>query len=126
MFANSTITEVGVLDCSGANTVAAFGNATYLRSVDKVILRRGTSFPDGFKGCTSLEHIIFEGEISRNLNVQWSPLDRESLLNILSCLADKTTDTSGTVWEITLGEANLAKLTEEEKANAEAKGWILG
>ena len=52
-------------------------------------------------------------------------LDHESLLSVVNCLKDYSADTSGTVWKVTLGATNLAKLTADEKAIATGKGWTL-
>jgi hypothetical protein len=74
---------------------------------------------------TSLEEIRFEGVIAKNgLNLQWSPLSHDSLVSIIDCLQDKSADTSGTVWKVTVGSANLAILTTEDFENIQAKGWI--
>lgn len=91
---------------------------------------------------TTLEFL--EGsKIGRNgLNLQWSThLDEvrqtdntwvinpecPSLKSLLDCLDDKSEDKS-TVWKITVGAANLAKIEEylpTELSNAYAKGWII-
>jgi hypothetical protein len=62
-------------------------------------------------------------------NVQNSTkLTHDSLINnegtgILNSLEDKSG--TGSTWTITLGSANLAKLTDGEKAIATQKGWTL-
>lgn len=47
---------------------------------------------------------------------------KETILNMLNALADRTGDTAYT---LTLGTENLAKLTEEEKQIATNKNWNL-
>ena len=49
-------------------------------------------------------------------------LTHQSLLNALNGLYDLTGGTSQT---LTLGSTNLAKLTDEEKAIATNKNWVL-
>ena len=52
-------------------------------------------------------------------------LTHENLMSIINALYDYSEDTSGTVWKVTLGSTNLKKLTPDEIAMAEAKGWYL-
>ena len=80
-----------------------------------------------FNNCTALQNLIVEGVIATTgFNVQWSTkLSHESLMSIINALADKSTDTSGTVWEIILGDENKAKLTSEELQIAQNKNWVV-
>ena len=96
-------------------------------SIQKIITHEKLDFSNAFNYRSALTHVIFEGVIGKNgLNLSQSPnLDRESLLSVVNCLKDYSADTSGTVWKVTLGTANLAKLTAEEKAIATGKGWTL-
>lgn len=48
-------------------------------------------------------------------------LTKESILNVINEAADVTASPKG----LYLGETNLAKLTDEEKAIATSKGWTL-
>jgi hypothetical protein len=66
-----------------------------------------------------------DGAIGQNgFDVHWSTkLTHDSLMSIINHLSDKSSDTSGTTWTITLGTENIAKLTDDEIAIAEAKGW---
>ncbi len=77
-----------------------------------------------FYECASLENVVIEGTIKRGgLSVQWSPkLTVESLVSILEALADYSEDTTH---KITLGSENIAKLTTEQLAIAENKGWTV-
>lgn len=78
-----------------------------------------------FQGLPALEHLIVEGVIGTNgFNVQWSTkLTHDSLMSIINALQDKTGDTSGTAWVVTIGATNKAKLTDDELAIAYEKGW---
>lgn len=98
-----------------------------LERIDKFIIAEDTSpFFLTFQLNFTLNHCVFEGVIASNgLVVNTCPLDHESLLSIVNCLKDYSTDTSGTVWKVALGATNLAKLTDEEKAIATGKGWTL-
>ena len=77
-----------------------------------------------FRECSALVDLNIVGTINATgLNVQQSPLSHDSLMSIINALADKT-GVSGT-WKVTLGATNLAKLTADEIAIAEGKGWTL-
>lgn len=86
-----------------------------------------TKFNNAFLACNSLESITIEGIVGQNgLDVHYSTeLSHDSLLSIINALEDYSADESGTVWKVTLGETNLAKLSEEEIGIAEGKGWVL-
>lgn len=96
-----------------------------LISIDEIEIAESTVFNNSFNYCKNLTHVIFTGTLATNgLNLSWSTrLDHESLLSILNCLKDYSTDTSGTDWFITIGADNIAKLSEEEKLIATNKGW---
>ncbi len=130
-FAYSLIKEVPELDTRGASTISTlFMASPFLTSVDNIILKDdGTqTLLNIFNSATALQEVRFTGVIGQNgINVQWSTkLTHESLMSIINALQDKSTDTSGTVWTVTLGAENIAKLTAEEKQIAQQKGWNLG
>jgi hypothetical protein len=95
--------------------------------MEKFIVKEQNTFSNSFQSATDLEHIIFEGTIGQNgLNLQSSTkLSHESLMSVINCLKDYSTDTSGTTWTVTIGDANKAKLTEAELLIAENKGWVV-
>ena len=78
-----------------------------------------------FNSCSALVDLNIVGTINAiGLNVSYSKLlSHDSLMSIINALADKTgvSDT----WKVTLGATTLAKLTAEEIAIAEGKGWTL-
>ena len=131
-FASSAITHIPTLNAIKCNNFQNMCNGcANLLSIEKIIVNKdlltNSSFTGCFTGCYALEEIRFEGEISCNgLNLQWSTkLSHDSLMNILNCLQDKTNDASGTVWKVTVGAGNVAKLTETEKEIAHNKGWVV-
>ena len=82
----------------------------------------------GIEGRNPLEDFeIIGGTININgFDFHWSTkLSHDSLMSIINALQDKTTDTSGTSWVVTLGTENLAKLSDSQKAIATQKGWSL-
>lgn len=130
-FQHARVSRIGVVDLRKTNNaylMFACGNYTdWLTSIEKIISHENLDFSNAFNYRSALTHVIFEGIIGKNgLNLSPSPnLDRESLLSVVNCLKDYSADTSGTTWKVTLGTANLAKLTAEEKAIATGKGWTL-
>lgn len=130
-FQNANVSKIGVVDLSKTNnaylTFACNMWTDKCTSIQKIITHERLDFSNAFNYRSALTHVIFEGVIGKNgLNLSQSPnLDHESLLSIVNCLKDYSTDTSGTVWKVTLGAKNLAKLTADEKAIATGKGWTL-
>lgn len=123
------ITELGVIDFGRVtlnNNVYIFNNCTALQTIERLILPAGQStWKSWFKNCTALQNVIFEGVIeSGGLDLSESPLlSHDSLMSVISCLEDKSG--TGTSWTVTLGTANLEKLSDSEKAVATQRGWTL-
>jgi hypothetical protein len=129
LFSNTpNITRVGVIDIRKATILANMFAYSGIQTIDKIIVAETTPMGNFPGVMTELENITFEGTIGQNgLNIQWSTkLTHESLMSIINALQDKSADTSGTVWTVTLGAANIAKLTAEEQQIAHKKGWLLG
>lgn len=129
IFADAKFTRIGVVDFSNVTTInTTFANTSTLVTVDKIILKDDGSntFSTAFTNLNALENITFEGVIGKNgISFQWSnKLTHDSLVSIINALQDKTGDTSGTVWKVTIGSTNYAKLTTEDLKNIQAKGWI--
>lgn len=126
-FAHSKIASVGTIDISnaGAMTSNMFDGTSTLVSIGKLIVNEKNSFNAFFNNAVSLTNIVIEGVIAKNgFNVQWSEkLTHDSLMSIINALADKSTDTSGTEWVVTIGSENLSKLTAEEINITHQKGW---
>lgn len=120
----SKLGTISVINCSSlANT---FRSASLLKKIDLLVVDEKNKFSNAFYGCTSLEDIRVSGIIANNgFDISASLLlTVESLNSIINALADKSADKS-TTWKVTLGATNLAKLTDEQKAVATNKGWIL-
>lgn len=124
--AYSKITHFPTVDSRNCNSIAqSFNQATNLVTIDKLILRNSGDqiFDRVFVSCTALQNLVIEGTIGQNgFNVQWCPLTLNSLASIVDALADKTGDTSGTTWLITLGQANIATLGSDVERITD-KGW---
>ena len=82
-------------------------------------------FYNAFSGCTNLENIAIQGNICHNIAFyDCKKLTHESLMSIINALAHLSS--SSKVYRYCqLGSANLAKLTDDEKAIATNKGWTL-
>lgn len=82
-------------------------------------------FDNAFSGCTNLENIAIQGNICHNISFYGcNKLTHESLMSIINALVHLSS--SSKVYRYCqLGSANLAKLTDEEKAIATSKGWTL-
>ena len=129
-FQNVNMTEIGIVrgktiaygcffGCNRLKTIAGFGVPA--QSSGDIV------FGLAFNTCVALENLSIVDPIAANgLDIHWSTnLTHESLMSVIDALADYSIDTSGTEWKVTLGETNLAKLSEEEIGIAEAKGWVL-
>ena len=124
----SSLTTIPAYNTSkGTNFGYMFYNCYKLTSIPQLDVTLATStsaFNNTFSACRALVDLNIVGTINAtNLNVQNSPLSHDSLMSIINALADKT-GVSGT-WKVTLGATNLAKLTADEIAIAEGKGWTL-
>ena len=112
---------------SATKTQNMFGWCSGIREIEEIKISENTEVQSMFNGMTSLCEVRFNGTIGQNgLNVQTNTLlSHDSLMSIINALADKSQDTSGTSWVVTLGSTNLAKLTDAEKQIATDKGWTL-
>lgn len=117
-FNNSTITDIGVIDCRAYATLNyLFYSARCVKNVEKVIVNeRNTYSTTGFFDMVALEEIRFEGVIASSFNIQWSSkMSVESAKSILLCLKNyKGTDKDmantiafhANVWALLKAEGN--------------------
>ena len=117
------ITRLGTLDLSavGQPTTDMFSGCFALETIDKLIMSEFVNL--SFNSCSALKNITIEGTISANYQyfADSTELTHDSLMSIINALEAKT---SG-AWSITLGSENKAKLTTEELAIAQNKGWTV-
>lgn len=126
MFTYSQITNTKVdIICGENHTMAGAFSNSKIETIPKFVVLESNKLSTTFQNCTALKNITFEGVIGQNgLNFQWSTnLTHDSLVSIINALKDYSTDTSGTVWKVTVGSTNYAKLTDEDLNNIQAKGW---
>lgn len=134
---------------NGSNLSAMFSGCTSLTSVPKLNMKNCENMAYLFFECKSLKDVEIEFEILKHYNIthafyrcenlenitfkkihlggldlSYSPkLTIDSLASLINALAN-VTEWNGT-YSVNLGEINLAKLTNEQKAVATAKGWTL-
>ena len=116
----SSLTEFPQLDLSsGTNFSFAWSNCYKLTSLPALDLSAGTNFNRAWNYCNSLTTLGGFGAIKENIELSYSPLTAESIMNVITQAATVTGKT------MTLGSDNLAKLTDAQKAVATSKGWTL-
>ena len=106
---------------------STFANCSKLVTIEEFCVQKNHQYSTTFTNCTALENLNVTGTIGQNgFDVKSATkLTHDSLMSIINALEDKSADTSGTTWKVTVGTTNLNKLTNEEKAIATAKGWTL-
>ena len=125
----SKITDTKVpITVSCQTLMTMFANSTSLVTIPYLDISNVTKLIDRcFSSTTALQNLTMVGSINANgfTVSNCKKLTHTSLLSILTALADKTGDTTGTDWVCTLGTDNLNKLTNAEIAIATEKGWSL-
>lgn len=128
------LTTVPYLDVRHANYSAGNLNGMFqycykLKTIEGIQIADDGSTVMGtsiFTECRELENVTFYGMIGGGhaLSFKYSPLlSHDSIMNVLNALKDLNGE--GKTQTLTLGETNLAKLTDGEKSIATEKGWSL-
>lgn len=82
-----------------------------------------TSADGMFTSCSKLTNITLTGTLNCDLRLSYSNnITVDSLMSVINALVDLTGQDSKT---LTLGSTNLEKLSEEQKAVATNKNWVL-
>ena len=119
-----SLTSIPPLNTSnGTNFNAMFNGCKSLQTVPQLNVSNATTIGNYiFFNCPMLENFggLLNAKISYSLSS--AHLTHQSLMNVLNGLYDLTGSTSQT---LTLGPSHLAKLTDEEKAIATNKNWVL-
>lgn len=119
------MTGIGVVDLSNSGSCnLIFGNCQALTYITELKLStKNSTYATAFNNCIKLKDLNVTGTIGINgLDVSTcTALSHDSLMTIINALEAKT---SGT-FSVKLGNTNLAKLTDAEKAIATQKGWTL-
>lgn len=125
VFYSSTITDTKVEIVTGLNrsTTSCFQYCRQLHTIRKLTVNSGNTFANTFDNCTALKNIVIEGVIGNDINFQWSPLSKESILSIMAALSD--TASAKTV-SFNQNAVNAAFTTDEWNALAAAKSnWTI-
>lgn len=120
MLSGIKMTTIPLLNTSKVtNMNYMFKNCDKLTTVPALDVTNVTQMSNIFDSCVNLKSILMTN-IGANLNISASTkFEKSDLLVILNNLKTVTGKT------LTMGATNLAKLTEEDKAIATNKGWIL-
>lgn len=118
------LTIVPPLNTSNSTSFAyTFNECTRLTTVSQLDATKVSTANRTMYNCRALKNLGGFLNLSVSLDLQSSTLlTVESLMNVINNLKDLT---GGTAQTLTLGTTNLAKLTDEQKAVATNKNWVL-
>ena len=122
-----SLTTIPQLDThSVTNMNSMFSNCKSLITIPKLdatsLTNAGNMFGSSWSGLKNLTTFGGLTNLKVDLTLSYCPtLTKESLLNVFNEAADVTASPK----TLTLGETNLAKLTDADKAIATNKGWTL-
>lgn len=124
MFFYSLLTTIPSIDTSNVtNMNQAFYGCSNLVDISLLNTSKVNSILNAFFYCSKLTNLGGFQNLSVSLDLHYSTrLTVESLMNVINNLKDLTGGMSQT---LTLGATNLAKLTDEQKAVAINKNWVL-
>ena len=119
----SSLTTINLPDSLTSISSTAFYSCSSLTTINLPDSLTSIS-STAFRYCSSLEHVTIENGFNcGNLNLSASTrYSVETMVSWFNALADRTGQTSFT---LTIGAANLNKLTDEQKAIATNKNWTL-
>lgn len=122
-----SLEEVQDLKIGTVNPVSVFSNTfngcRNLHTIGKLTVAETTKYSNAFTLCNSLQNIEFAGTIGQDgLNLQWSPLSKASIENIIDKLS---TTTSGLSITLKKSAVNTAFETAEGLANGSSSAeWF--
>ena len=120
----SSLTSIPELNTSNVTDMSSmFSYCSSLTSIPELNTSNVTDMYNMFSYCSNLETIhMINMKVSFDISSS-TKFTRESLVEIINNCYDVTT--LNKTAKLTMGSTNLAKLTEEDKAIATAKGWTL-
>ena len=125
MFYMADITKLPALNFSKATNLAyCIYACSALKEIEKITVTESQAFPNTFLSASNLEKVIFEGNISSNLNLGTRrKLTKESIESIVGCLS-KTA--SGTTLTLSQTAVDNAFTTDEWNALiADKTNWTI-
>ncbi len=119
--------KIPIFDSSNIkNFIQAFSGSMGIREIESIDFNSATNVVNCFYNCKSLQNInqISNIKISGLSFSSCILLNHDTLIRILNALHDHSTDTEN-VHTIIFGATNLTKLTDEEMAIGQNKGWTI-
>ena len=120
----NNLTTIPLIDTSKVTSMNhMFEHCDNLTTIPLIDTSKVTDMSFMFYQCYNLTNLGGFTNLSVKLDLSYSTLlTEESLMNVINNLKDLT---GGTAQTLTLGSANLKKLTDEQKAVATNKNWVL-
>lgn len=87
----SQIKRLGIIDSRASNNIT-FYVALKLQTIDLLIIKDDGSTSMNFQDCNSLKQIVIQGVIGKNLNMQWCPLSKDSIISVVNALSQTTSN----------------------------------
>ena len=116
------LTTIPQIDTSSVTDMSyMFYTCSKLTTIPLIDTSSVTNMTNIFRSCSSLADLGGLMGLKCDIDLSSCPLTHDSLMNVINKAADVTASPK----TLTLGSTNLAKLSDEEKAVATAKGWTL-
>lgn len=113
--------DMGIKPCG--NISSMFIECTNLKTIEILRVLDITTYPSTFSYCKSLEYIRFEGTIGTSISFSYSPLDVESMKDIITHLKNYTgTENEGT-YTLTLKD-ECKTILQEDTQTVELGGEV--
>lgn len=98
-FMRCPFNEINVLDVSKATSMyQIFYNDNGLKRINRLIFSENTKIGWGAFGiCSALKYVGFEGAIAQSIDLQYSPLNKESLQMLIAALSENTSGLTATL-----------------------------
>ena len=121
-FSCSKLTTIPLIDTSSVTDMSyMFYSCSKLTTIPLIDTSSVTDMTNIFRSCSSLADLGGLMGLKCDIDLSSCPLTHDSIMNIVN----KAGDVTASPKTLTLGSTNLAKLSDEEKAVATAKGWTL-
>ena len=92
MFAYATTKSLPTINTLKATSLTSiFTDCRSLERIEKLVVKKASTYGTCFKGCQVLKDIVFEGEIGNDISFSDSPLSKASIESIVEHLSDTAT-----------------------------------
>ncbi len=91
-FCGNFFDRLGVIDTTSSASLDGMFIEFQGTTIDKLIIRSNgtTTITSSFQSATNLKNITIEGVVGKDFNIQYSPLSKKSIENVVSVLSDAT------------------------------------